>query len=184
MIGTNSYKLSKKQKKYLSAGFNLLIDIVRQDMEVLIKGGSYLDTQLCALNLLPSRYRHKYDLLFLKQFLNVVFTIAYKFNDKGCYWLLNSVAEELAMNAVIEKAKMSAEMHGEEVDLDELYDLIFEDVDFELLMDPSFDGIEDDQEFTSRNRIYNLSFKDWFKPFSVELFFRSGDGSVFHGVKS
>ena len=91
-------------------------------MEVLINGGSYLETQLCALNLLLLGYRHKYDLLFLKQFLNVVFTIAYKFNDKDCYWLLNSVAEELAMNAVIEEAKISAETHGEEVDLDELYD--------------------------------------------------------------
>jgi len=184
MIGTNPYTLNKMQRKYLSAGFELLIDVVRQDMEVLINGGSYLETQLCGFNLLPPGYRHKYDLSFLKQFLNVVFAIAYKFNDKDCYWLLNSVAEELAMNAVIEEAKMSAEIHEEEVDLDELYDLIFEDLDFEFLMDPSFDGIEDDQEFTSYNRIYNLSFKDWFKPFSFELFFRPKDGLVFGGVKS
>lgn len=48
---------------------------------------------------------------FAQQFLDVMILVAWKIRDKG-WWMLNSVAEELAMRAILEGAEVQAELEG------------------------------------------------------------------------
>jgi hypothetical protein len=64
---------------------------------------------------------------------------------------LRCLADELALHVIIEQAGAWLESRGE---LDEGWgdyeDLVFEDVDFELLYDPAWDGIEDPESDVAR----------------------------------
>jgi hypothetical protein len=80
---------------------------------------------------------------------------------------LRCLADEMALHVIIEHAGVWLEDHGE---LDEGWgdyeDRVFEDVDFELLYDPAWDGIEDpDSDVARQEGMANLHPKDWFKPF-------------------
>ena len=44
----------------------------------------------------------------------------------------------------------------------------FQDADFEILFNPQFDGMEED-ESVAHLALANLRFKDWFTPFQDEV---------------
>lgn len=168
-IGTEEYELTKKEHKYLEGGIAVLIDSIIQDIEILLAGKPWIETMMLS-KYLPKNYVHRYNVTFAKQFLDTVMAVAYKFQDKEAFWSLNSVAEQMAMNAILAEAEGYAETYHAKIDLTKLTDLLFSDIDFELLFDPRFDGIEDDEEFKTAHGMENLSFKDWFKPFSSEFY--------------
>ena len=167
MIGTYLFKLKKSQKDYIIQGIDLLTDLILESMEQLENGISYNDTEMGQMEILPNCYRHRYDVNFLKQFFDVILAIIYKLNDLDFIWLLNSVAEEIAMNAILDEAIVVAEINEKNIDFDDLYTRFFEDADYEILFATHLDGLQDDEEFTEANQIINLKFDDWFKPFKI-----------------
>jgi hypothetical protein len=167
-IGIEEYELTKREQKYLEGGIAVLIDSIIQDIEILFAGKPWIETMMLS-KYLPKNYVHRYDVTLAKQFLDTVMAVAYKFQDQEAFWTLNSVAEQMAMYAILAEAEGYAETYNAKIDITKLTDLLFYDIDFELLFDPRFDGFEDDEEFKAAHGMENLSFKDWFKPFSSEF---------------
>jgi hypothetical protein len=83
---------------------------------------------------------------------------------------LASLAEELAMNAILRFALLLRELRrqmGEDVedaDFDVLWDVAFWDLDFELLLMPAMDGIQH-SAFGQRAGMTNLDRSEWFIKF-------------------
>lgn len=172
-IGHRKYALSKAQEKYINRGIIRTYDTIIEDIDIYLrKGEPWSETSMAFLGYLPKRYSHRYDLSFINQFLNIVIAIGYKFNDKEAWWRLNSVIEELAMYAILNEAKACAELDGKLklINIDELSMYIYYDLDFQLLFDPTMDGIEDDDALTKEIGLVNLSFKNWFKPFAEDFY--------------
>lgn len=78
------------------------------------------------------------------------------------------VAEELALKILLDQAELCLEQADLEIpDWREIVEeYVFADADHELLYDPAFDGIEDDQEFATGTA--PMAFSRWFTPFSKE----------------
>ena len=57
---------------------------------------------------------------------------------------------------------------GCRVDMRAEAEAAFQDTDFELLFDPRWDGLEED-EAVSHLAMANLRFEDWFRPFRDEI---------------
>lgn len=119
---------------------------------------------LCGL---PQRYAHRYDILFAQRFLMAVADVS-SYMTNG--WIaLPTVAHQMAFNLLLNNAEAVVDALTASDDRivpiwRGIMDLaLFRDRDFELLYDPTFDGIEDIQD--SRARYENLNFDDWFNPF-------------------
>lgn len=161
-VGVCGYAMSSQQQKWIRGASEVLIDLFRTDVLNLKEGESLDETSM--YQYLPERYQHRYDLSFAQQFLDVMILVAWKIRDKG-WWMLNSVAEELAMRAILHQAEVQAELEGKSFASEDLVDYIFEDTDIEFLFLPKFDGIEDDEYLVRHMGIANLHFGDWFNPF-------------------
>ena len=171
-IGVKYFELSAKEREFILEGIEHLKDLIQNDMKLLFSGAAFKETYLAQL--LPAGYYHRYDLIFVKQFYDLVLAVAYKFNDSEHLWALNSVAEELAMNAILEEARVVAGNYKEKVDFSNFANAAFKDLDFKLLLDPQMDGIEDDKDFNNEMHTVNLRFKDWFRPFRSNFKIRIG----------
>lgn len=115
---------------------------------------------------LPPRFNPFYTGQFMNAFAVCVIVVAWKlFADE--HHMLASVAEELALNALINHAKVQMELHdqhpGEEWGA--YMDTAFEDLDFEMLWEDDLDGVEV-TEIGQQAGVVNLSLRDWFKPFN------------------
>jgi hypothetical protein len=113
---------------------------------------------------LPRKYLPRYDDAFAKAFLTCLLVVAWKIVAPGKHRLA-SVGEELALYAIERHAHaLYEEKHGEEPDFSSFDDVAYEDVDFQFLFQPAFDGIEEGVT-AEVGRIVNLTFDDWFKSF-------------------
>jgi len=74
----------------------------------------------------------------------------------------------MALSAVIKRAEELLELDGERPDFDAFIELVYQDLDFELLFDPKWDGVVG-SEYGERLGMANLEFKDWFGPFRDEI---------------
>ncbi len=113
---------------------------------------------------LPPRYLHRYTPLFYKQFAVCVITVVWKLAQPKQMPL-----SSLAAWAIINEAKTLTEEDGEEIEkvFERFIDVYFEDLDFELLFDNAYDGI-DESEVGQELGMSSLALNDWFKPFSGE----------------
>lgn len=161
-VGACFNAISPQRGKRIRDASELLVDLFSDDVRDLINGCPFDETWM--YEQLPGRYQHHYDLDFAQQFLDVMIILNWKIHDRR-WWMLNSVAEELAMRAVLNVAKAQADLEGKEFDSSDLVDCIFEDTDVEFLFQQEFDGIEDDEHLIKQFRLVNLRFADWFKPF-------------------
>jgi hypothetical protein len=127
---------------------------------------------LCGL---PVRYRHRYTPLFAKQFVVCLIAATLKMGDpeRVGQGMLSCVAEEIAVHLVIQEAEAMLRtvrtergQSEEGIEFGDLYELMFEDIDFEWLYDPEMDGIEHDAAAAAELGIGNLVFERWFSPFS------------------
>lgn len=117
---------------------------------------------------LPPRFASRYTPLFAQKLLVAVVDVTGRLT-KG-WEPLACVAQELGLRLLLNLAEVVADLS--DVDLDDnwrpnLEDLLFEDVDHELLYDPAYDGIEDDPE-SQPPGMAPIRFEDWFKPFNDE----------------
>lgn len=122
---------------------------------------------------LPPRYRNGYTLPFARKFLACLMVATHKMADSEVRpGILACVAEELASHLVLQKAKAiltaPADLRGlsdVRADFTPVYDLLFEDLDFEMLYDPALNGIEGHPIAEHLLTVVNLRFEDWFEPF-------------------
>ena len=70
--------------------------------------------------------------------------------------------EEILFGTIMETVQNSDIEIGDV--FDDLEESVFQDLDYELLFSPQFDGIEND-EFAQRYAFANLRFDEWFAPF-------------------
>jgi hypothetical protein len=117
---------------------------------------------------LPARFAANYTPLFAQRLLVAVVDVTGRLT-KG-WEPLASVAQELGLRVLLNLVEVVADTAG--VALDDgsrghLEDLLFEDIDHELLYNPAYDGIEDDPE-SQPPGMAPMRFEDWFEPFNDE----------------
>lgn len=127
------------------------------------------DAAFFVLHELPSRYAHRYDALFIQEFIVATVDVTRRFTSG--WEPLACVAQELALRMILNGAEFQLELA--EVKLSDGWrataeDVMFEDLDHEMLFDASLDGIEDDSESLAELRSAPLAFADWFRPFNSE----------------
>ncbi len=160
--------LPEPQRRALLAACDLLIDQSFEDLAALDQGAAFRD--LWMAEWVPTKYLPRYDALFAKKLTVCLIAVAGKLTDPHPH-LLASVAEEMALAAIVEQAATDLEEAGREGDVTELRDVAdgaFQDRDFELLFNPRWDGIEE-TEAGERLAMANLRFEDWFRPFRDEV---------------
>lgn len=114
---------------------------------------------------LPEKYLPRYGDLFLKKFFVTLTTVGYRLAEPDPPMpLLSCTAEELALHVFIEEAKFILEERGIEAWYGGFEDEVYQDLDFELLYQLRFDGIEDSPIGTELG-MGNLHFDEWFFPF-------------------
>jgi hypothetical protein len=102
------------------------------------------------LSQLPARFTASYTPLFAQRFLVAVVDVTGRLT-RG-WEPLACVAQELGLRVLLNQVEVVAETA--DVALDDgwrgyLEDMLFEDIDHELLYNPAYDGIEDDAERSS-----------------------------------
>ena len=83
---------------------------------------------------------------------------------------MGCVAQELGLRILFNQVEVVAD--GADLALDEdwrahVEELLFEDLDHELLYDPALDGIEDDEQ-SQPPGMAPMRFNDWFRPFNSD----------------
>lgn len=114
-------------------------------------------------SMLPPRYVLRYTPLFIRRFYACLLTVVWKLGQRERI-PLSSVAEELAAHILIQEAIGVLEGEGEEADFGAFEQELFEDLDFEMLYDNAYDGIEE-TAFAEELGVVNLAFADWFTSF-------------------
>lgn len=115
---------------------------------------------------LPERLQHHYHEVLYRDMVIAVMNVGGQLVETDSP-TLRCVGEEFAMYVIIQHAGVWLETHGEVDEGWETYeDCVFKDMDFELLYDPAFDGIEDpDSDIAQLQGMANLHPRDWFRPF-------------------
>lgn len=130
---------------------------------------------LALLHGLPAQYRHLYTPLLATQFVVCLIVATNKMSNAEDIGegMFSCVAEELAAHLVIREAEgllfaLRRERGSSEIQTDfpDLYELLFEDIDFEWLYEHDTDGIERDNAAVQFLGIAYLEFGRWFEPFA------------------
>src|SRR5215208_3677116 len=167
IVGSDTFDLGELpdgQRCALLAACDLLIDQAFEDVGALEAGEHFGDCSMAAW--LPPKYLPRYGALFAKQVAVCLIVVAGKLTDRHPH-VLACVAEEMALGALIDEAATDLGEAGERDQAAELRaagEGAFQDMDFELLFDPRWDGIEN-TEAGARLAMANLRFEDWFRPF-------------------
>ena len=166
--------LNEATRAHLFHAANMLVEQIEDDLHALRTAlGRHHDAGAWSeLNwtqaYLPPAHAASYNLGFIRQFHWSVLTVVFKLG--GDSFELSSLAEELAMNALLRCAITLRELRidfGEDVadiDFDALWDLAFWDLDFEMLFTPVMDGVQH-TAYGRRAGIANLDRSEWFTMF-------------------
>lgn len=121
---------------------------------------------------LPPMYAASYDYHFLRDFHITLVTVIYKLG--GPWTGLSTVLEQLAMRAILRAAESEAVVKGDEgedvsdIDVSDLWDIAFEDIDFGILYEPELDGLQD-SEIGKQMGMVNLDRREWFNPLDLAI---------------
>ena len=181
--GDNGWALSGEAWGLILAAADQVLDDYRADLESLQAGTqAFGDTAM--FQQLPPLHLARYDAAFAEAFLTATDGVATKLrraHEEAWPYpteaLLGSVAEELAMEAILVEAECQADLlldsrtlspSGQAELMEEIEDLrevSFKDRDFEFLFDPGKDGAVEDPGLQTQMGFLNLTFADWFSPF-------------------
>ena len=181
--GDNDWALSSEAWVLILAAADHVVDDYRDDLESLRAGTrAFRDTAM--FQQLPPLHLARYDAAFAEAFLtatNGVATKLRKAHEEAWPYpteaLLGSVAEELAMEAILVEAELQADLlldsralsPSRQAELTEeievLREVTFKDRDFEFLFDAGKDGAVEDPGLQAQMGFLNLTFADWFSPF-------------------
>ncbi|MGQ0845248.1 MAG: hypothetical protein ACT4QF_14060 [Sporichthyaceae bacterium] len=116
---------------------------------------------------LPQRFAHRYDAAFTQQFLDSYRDLVARL-QRSPWQPPSCVAHELGLRLLLNRVDLLVHTHELTVSKDwrcRVEELLFEDLDHELLYDPACDGIEDDPNLGSDLRLEPMNFEAWFEPF-------------------
>lgn len=160
------HELPENHARAISDSIKQLTDLFFEDLDPLLSDDVEAPKRLTAgsgmAEYLPPQHLRRYSTLFVKKFLGSLIVVGWKLGALHVYQLA-CVAEELAMRALIERAKQNLRERGERADFGRFRTAVFADEDFEDLFDPRKDGFEKLGELETAN----LAFQDWFKPFQA-----------------
>jgi len=122
----------------LRAAVHELIDELCEDVVALLEAPEGIE-EVSMSRYLPRCYRGRCSPLFAKRFLMATAAVAWKLAQPQWHPLA-CIAEELALNAVVRKAEAFLEDQGKKADFALFQDSALEDLDFEVMFDPAWDG--------------------------------------------
>lgn len=170
--------LDNEHQRALEDAIPWSVDHALEDLaaiDLAFRRGEKIDwDDLALLSGLPARFRHRYTPLFAKQFVVCLITATNKIVDQKAIGqgMFSCVAEELAAHLVIREAdglllaqRDQAGLQDSETDFGAVYELLFEDIDFEWLYQEDMDGVETDTDAINDLGIAHLAFEEWFEPF-------------------
>jgi hypothetical protein len=149
----------------------VVVDQLFEDIEHLRTAEGPEDFDIDAswqLSQLPSRFAHRYTPLFAQEFLVTLVDVTARFTVG--WEPLACVAQELGLRLLLNHVEVVADTSDvllQDGWREHLEEMLFEDVDHELLYDMSFDGIEDDVSAQPPG-MAPMRFEDWFAPFNSE----------------
>ncbi|MFF1694656.1 hypothetical protein ACFVXC_13650 [Streptomyces sp. NPDC058257] len=152
-------------------GTDVLMDELFQDAHALDREGTNVaecDRPMWLLDELPPRYALQYDARFARRFLVTAIALTTRLTV-GSFKELSCVAEELVLKLLLREAEVTLETfglldEGVSAALDRFADLVYEDMDHELLYDDSMDGV-DESEVGAALGIAPMGITSWFTPF-------------------
>jgi hypothetical protein len=182
----DDWALSGEAWELVLAAADHVVDDYRDDLESLRAGTqAFRDTAM--FQQLPPLHLARYDAAFAEAFLTATNGVATKLrraHEEAWPYpteaLLGSVAEELAMEAILVGAEFQADLlldsgalsPSRQAELTEEFETLrevsFKDRDFEFLFDPGKDGAVEDPDLQTQMGFLNLTFADWFNPFWEE----------------
>jgi hypothetical protein len=182
----DDWALSGEAWELVLAAADHVVDDYRDDLESLLAGTqAFRDTAM--FQQLPPLHLARYDAAFAEAFLTATNGVATKLrraHEEAWPYpteaLLGSVAEELAMEAILVGAEFQADLlldsgalsPSRQAELTEEFEVLrevsFKDRDFEFLFDAGKDGAVEDPDLQTQMGFLNLTFADWFNPFWEE----------------
>lgn len=138
----------------LRAAVHELIDELCEDVAALLEAPERIE-EASMSRYLPRCYRGRYSPLFAKRFLMSTAAVAWKLAQPQWHPLA-CIAEELALNTMVRKAEAFLEDQGMKADFVLFQDSALEDLDFEVMFEPAWDGYAEET---------SLAFEYWFSPF-------------------
>lgn len=145
-------------------------DILLADTDFILAGvrvDDRNDDRIDALWQLPERFAHRYDAQFAERFLDsyrelIAGLREWPWQQPAC------VAQELGLRLLLNRAEVYIDLYDIEVTADwrsRVEELLFLDLDHDLLYDPALDGFEEDPSFMPDLRLVPMRFEAWFDPF-------------------
>jgi hypothetical protein len=168
IIGCGAFdieELEPELREAVLSGCSLVVDGAFNSLDALADSESFADTFMA--NWLPRKYLPRYDIRFARSFAVCLIAVAGKLTDRHPH-VLASVAEEMALAAILDEGESAFDLDGRKVDMRAEAEAAFQDTDFELLFDAHWDGLEED-DAVSHLAMANLRFEDWFRPFQDEI---------------
>jgi len=128
------------------------------------------DDLLIALDRLPPRFQHQYGPLFVRKFLVATVSVTERLAHPDEWRPLTTLVEELALHLLTIEAVVILEGGGlahlaYPEWLGVFDDLVLEDSDYEMLYDPSLDGLDESAVGASAG-MAPMSFSSWFRPYN------------------
>ena len=151
-------------RRALQTACDILVDEFMEDYSEVAEGDlPFAESSLGSY--LPAKHSLRYTPLFAKQFLFCLLVVTWKLAQTNPPEpLLACTAEELALRALISRAESALELEQLDHDFGTFEDVVFEDLDHELLFHHEIDGIESAEDGGPQGYIF-LDFASWFKPF-------------------
>jgi hypothetical protein len=156
--------LPSDHQRALVAAAAVLCDEYFVDLASLARGIPFEQTSM--FDALPDAYLPRYTARFAEKFLASALTVVWKLRAPGLYDL-SSVAEELALRNLVERAAFALSLEGVAAEFDAFEAVAFQDWDFELLFDARYDGI-DVSPVAAQSGFANLRFAEWFTSFRAD----------------
>ena len=181
--GDDDWALSGEAWELILAAADQVLDDYRADLESL-RAGTQAFGDTAMFQQLPPLHLARYDAAFAEAFLTATDGVATKLrraHEEAWPYpteaLLGSVAEELAMEAILVEAECQADLLLDSralspsrqaelmEEIEDLREVSFKDRDFEFLFDAGKDGAVEDPGLQTQMGFLNLTFADWFSPF-------------------
>ena len=153
---------SPEERGMLRAALQALIDLLFDLYEALPPSGpASADFKHDGLMVFPPAYVARYDRPFVRRAIVAAASLGQKLSGPG-WFDLASTMEEILFGTIMESVQNSDVEIGDV--FDDLEESVFQDLDYEMLFNAQFDGIENDA-MSERYAFANLRFEEWFKPF-------------------
>lgn len=152
----------------LLAAAHLVYDQVLFDLTQAMLGpkAANLDEERFVDDHFPQRYAHAYDAEFHRKLLVTVGKVAQDLTDPHAGYPA-CTAEEMVLAAIIEQWQVLLDLAEIDHAWADLPSYLLQDLDFENLFAPEFDGIEDDPLAHKTTGIDVRPFSQWFAPFNA-----------------